>query len=178
MQVKDIVGAIEQVPGLADATRAGAGVGVGAGSIEGQTKRIYDFFRDTYTPALYLIVHNIDAPALRDAKTRTVISTLALHPRIHLVASVDSIHAPLLWSTAEIAARKHTHRHPTITKKSGSADAGAGAGAEELPSARGYAWVFHDLTTFVPYDEKIATSRDVTSLPGPAAGAGGLSDCC
>ena len=151
---------------------------MGAGSIEGQTKRIYDFFRDTYTPALYLIVHNIDAPALRDAKTRTVISTLALHPRIHLVASVDSIHAPLLWSTAEIAARKHTHRHPATTEKRGGA--GAGAGTEEVPSARGYAWVFHDLTTFVPYDEEIAASRDVAALPGPATGAGagvgGLGD--
>ena len=37
------------------------GSGVEAGSTEGQTKRIYDFFRDT--TALYLIVHNIDAPA-------------------------------------------------------------------------------------------------------------------
>ncbi len=94
LQGKDILGAIEQVPGLADATRAGAG------SIEGQTKWVYDFFRDTHTPArtpaLYLIVHNIDAPALRDAKTRTVLSTSALHPHIHLVASVDSIHAPVL----------------------------------------------------------------------------------
>src|SRR5258706_3279209 len=61
LQVKDILGAIEQVPGLADATRAGAGVGVGAGSIEVQTKRIDDFIRDTGTPAIYLIVHNIDA---------------------------------------------------------------------------------------------------------------------
>ncbi len=90
LQVKDILGPIEQVPELADATRAGARVGVGAGSTEGQTKRIYGFFRDahthTHTPALYLIVHNIDAPALRDARTRTrtVLSTLALHPRIHL----------------------------------------------------------------------------------------------
>ncbi len=31
--------------------------------------------------------------------------------------------------------------------------------------------MFHDLTTFVPYDEEIAASRDVTALPGPAAGA-------
>jgi origin recognition complex subunit 2 len=161
LRVKDVLGAIEQVPGLlADADTA-----VGAG-IEGQTKRIYDFFRSTDTPALYLIVHNIDAPALRDAKARAMFSTLALHPRIHLVASVDSIHAPLLWSATEVAARKHT------------AAAGAREVEVEVPSARGYAWVFHDLTTFVPYDEEIAASRDATALPGPAtgAGAGGLGD--
>ena len=192
LHVKDILGAIEQVPGLglADTTRAGAGMGMGGGTgIEGQTKRIYDFFRNTHKPALYLIVHNIDAPALRDAKARAVLATLALHPRIHLVASVDSIHAPLLWSTAEVGARKHTHHHhptTTTTEKSGSAgvDPGAGAstGAGEVPSARGYAWVFHDLTTCIPYDEEIAASRDVTALPGPVsgasagAGAGGLGD--
>ena len=41
-----------------------------------------------------------------------------------------------------------------------------------MPSARGYVWVFHDLTIFMPYDEEVAASRDVTALPGPAAGAG------
>lgn len=168
LRVKDILGAIEQVPGLADPdTNASVGAGAGTG-IEGQTKRIYDFFRSTDTPALYLIVHNIDAPALRNAKARAVFATLALHPRIHLVASVDSIHAPLLWSTAEVTARKHT-----------LAARAEGEGEGKVPSARGYAWVFHDLTTFVPYDDEIAASRDVTALPGPAAGsvgAGGLGD--
>ena len=33
-------------------------------------------------------------------------------------------------------------------------------------------WVFHDLTTFVPYDEEIAASRGVTAHHGPATGAG------
>ena len=33
-------------------------------------------------------------------------------------------------------------------------------------------WVFHDLTTFVPYDEEIAASRGVTALHGSATGAG------
>ena len=69
-----------------------------------------------------------------------MLSTLALHPRIHLVASVDSIHAPLPRSSAEIAAGKHTHRHPTTTEKHGGAGAGAGAG--EVPSARGYGGCF------------------------------------
>ena len=100
LRVKDILGAIEQVHGLADATKVGAGVGVGAGSTNWQTRWIYDFFRDTHThthtPALHPIAHNIDAPALCDANTRTELYKLAIHPSIHLVASVDSIHAPLL----------------------------------------------------------------------------------
>ena len=164
LRVKDVLGAIEQVPGLLADADAAVGAGVGTG-IEGQTKRIYDFFRSTDTPALYLIVHNIDAPALRDAKVRAVFATLALHPRIHLVASVDSIHAPLLWSAAEVTARKHT----AAAAGAGDVDVDVEVG---VPSARGYAWVFHDLTTFVTYDEEIAASRDATALPGPVAGAG------
>ena len=161
LRVKDMLGAIEQVPGLAKAPPAAPGSG-----IEGHTRRIYEFFRHAENAPLYLVVHNIDGPALRDGRARGVLATLALHPRIHLVASVDHIHAPLLWSTAEIAARKHPAA--PVTR----------AGAGEVPSARGYAWVFHDLTTFVPYDEEIGAARDVTALPGPGhgpgAGAGGL----
>jgi origin recognition complex subunit 2 len=154
LRVKDILGAIEQVPGMADVPVAAGGSG-----IEGQTRRICEFFHcDTRTAPLYLVVHNIDGPGLRDGRARGVLATLALHPRIHLVASVDHVHAPLLWSAAEVAARKHT---------------GPAAGGER---ERGYAWVFHDLTTFVCYDEEISAARDVTALPGPAqaAGAGGF----
>jgi origin recognition complex subunit 2 len=182
LRVKDVLGAIEQVPGMADVPPPPPGSG-----IEGQTRRIYNFFRGTgthtytHTRALYLVVHNIDAPALRDAKARAVLATLALHPRIHLVASVDSVHAPLLWSAAEVTARKHIHTHDTHTRdtengSSGGSGGSSGVGEVEVvvPHARGYAWVFHDLTTFVPYDDEIAASRDVTALPGPASGAGGL----
>lgn len=153
LRVRDILGAIEQVPGLARAPPAAPGAGT-----EGHTRRVYEFFRRAQdTPPLFLVVHNIDGPALRDARPRGLLATLALHPRIHLVASVDHVHAPLLWSAAEVVARKH----PT-----------SAAGEGEVPSARGFAWVFHDLTTFVPYDEEIGAARDVTALPGPGAGAG------
>ena len=155
LRVKDILGAIEQVPGVADAPPAAPGSG-----IEGHTRRIYEFFRHAQHAPLYLVVHNIDGAALRDGKPRGLLATLALHPRIHLVASVDTLHAPLLWSAAEVAARKHPATPPG-----------------EVPRARGYAWVFHDLTTFVPYDEEIGAARDATALPGPvaSAGAGGLA---
>ena len=37
-------------------------------------------------------------------------------------------------------------------------------------------WVFHDLTScFVPYDEEIAASPDVTALHGPATGVRAFS---
>ncbi|KAJ3012459.1 Origin recognition complex subunit 2, partial [Thoreauomyces humboldtii] len=46
---------------------------------------------------IYLIVHNIDGQALRSPTAQLVLSSLAAHPFVHLVASIDHINAPLLW---------------------------------------------------------------------------------
>lgn len=147
--LKAIIAAIEQVPELVDKD-------VLANGWEGHISRIYDFFRDTGTAPLYLFIHNIESQALRDSKTRTFLSTLALHPRIHIIASIDNINAGFLWSSTEIAARKHP-----------STDAG-----HPIPSTRGYAWLFHDLTTFKPYIQEMR-SRDVTALPSQNQGTSG-----
>ena len=49
------------------------------------------------TTDLYLIVHNLDGPMLRNLKAQTSICALVSHPRVHLVASIDHINAPLIW---------------------------------------------------------------------------------
>jgi origin recognition complex subunit 2 len=144
--LKAIITAIEQVPGLVDKE-------VLANGWEGQLLRIYDFFRDTDIAPLYLVIHNIESQSLRDTKTRTFLSTLALHPRIHIITSVDNINAGFLWSSTEITARKHPF---------------TGSG-QPVPSTRGYAWLFHDLTTFKPYIHEMR-SRDVTALPSQNQG--------
>ena len=46
---------------------------------------------------LYLVVHNIDGPMLRNDKAQAILSKLAGHPHVHLVCSVDHINAPLIW---------------------------------------------------------------------------------
>lgn len=147
--LKAIISAIEQVPQLVDK-------GVYAPGWEGQLSRIYDFFRDTDIAPLYLIIHNIESQPLRDVKTRTFLSTLALHPRIHIIASMDNMNGTALWSSTEISARKHS-----IT----------GSGSP-IPSTRGYAWLFHDLTTFKPYIQEMR-SRDITTLPSQNQGMAG-----
>ncbi|PVF94645.1 origin recognition complex subunit 2 [Serendipita vermifera] len=141
VNLKSILSAIEGIPDLIHIETTTAGW-------EGQLRRIYEFFRRTESSPLYLIIHNVDSPPLRDPKVRTSLSTLALHPRIHLIASVDNINASVIWSSSELSARKHP---PTSSNTS-------------IPPDRGYAWLFHDLTTFRPYIDEMK-SRDVSSLP-------------
>ncbi|KAJ1547472.1 Origin recognition complex subunit 2, partial [Nowakowskiella sp. JEL0078] len=49
---------------------------------------------------IYLIIHNIDGANLRTDKTQMYLSYLSNIPEIHLIASIEHIHAPLLWDTA------------------------------------------------------------------------------
>jgi origin recognition complex subunit 2 len=46
---------------------------------------------------LTIIVNSIDAPPLRKPGSQAILSQLAAHPQIHLVASADTPDFPLLW---------------------------------------------------------------------------------
>lgn len=50
---------------------------------------------------LYLLIHNIDGEALRAPATQSILSSLASHSQVHLVASIDHINAPLLWDNIQ-----------------------------------------------------------------------------
>lgn len=50
-------------------------------------------YEETIPAALYILIHNIDGPALRNLKAQTILSQLAAIPQIHFVASVDHINA-------------------------------------------------------------------------------------
>jgi len=52
---------------------------------------------------LYIVVHNIDGVAMRNAETQSILGELSSFPRVHLIASVDHVNAPLLWSKREAA---------------------------------------------------------------------------
>ncbi|KAF8229760.1 origin recognition complex subunit 2 [Tricholoma matsutake] len=141
--MKDFLTSIENVPGISS---------LGASSTtESQANRIYDFFAESTQRHLYIIIHNIDAPPLRSAKAKSCLSLLALNPRIHIVASIDHINAPLLWSSSEVSARK-----------------------QEVPMSRsvhprGFAWLWHDLTTLASYDFELAYA-DRSSISGAHGG--------
>ncbi|CAH8594468.1 unnamed protein product [Heterobilharzia americana] len=52
---------------------------------------------------LFLLLNNIDGPGLRNGKTQAVLARLAEVPNIHLIASLDHVNMPILWSHNELA---------------------------------------------------------------------------
>lgn len=131
--MKDLLSAaIELVdaPDIADAAGTGSG-------IEGQCRRVLAKY--TLKPNarhLFFVIHNIDGPALRSERARNCLRSLASHPSIHLLASVDHIMASSLFSTTE-----------TFSQDGG------------------FRWLWHDLSTFRPYDFETAFV-DRTSYAG------------
>jgi origin recognition complex subunit 2 len=144
--LKDLLASIERVPGVLDFPLPTSG-------IEGQAQRVRMFFSKPSTRgrALYLIIHNIDAHPLRTARARACLSLLALAPRIHIVASVDHISAPILFSTSESSTRKSDDKVES-----------------DDVSTRGYNWLWHDLTTLEPYDIELSYANR-SSISGASA---------
>lgn len=48
----------------------------------------------------FLLIHNIDGPALRTPQAQSVLSLLASIPQLSIVASIDHINAPMLWDNS------------------------------------------------------------------------------
>ncbi|KAI3612353.1 dna replication origin binding protein [Moniliophthora roreri] len=95
--LKDMFRAVENnVPGFPSSQST---------SIESQVQRIREFFDHSKSEKkrhLYLIIHNIDSPLLRTPKTQSLLSSLAQCPGIHIVASIDHINAPLIFSSSQL----------------------------------------------------------------------------
>ncbi|KAJ7627515.1 origin recognition complex, subunit 2 [Mycena polygramma] len=141
LSVKDMLNSIENIRGIAS-------LPLPSNTVDSQARRIYDFFsRSPKQRHLYLVIHNIDAFFVRTPKAKACLSLLALHPHIHLIASVDHLNSPLLWSSSEAFARKD------------------GLVAPGKTPPRGYAWLWHDLTTLAPYDFELSFA-DRTSVTG------------
>lgn len=158
--IKDLLNAIEAIPVVqkfAESTAAVTG-----NSNESQLARIRACFSSSDIKPLFLLIHNIDSPNFRSPKVKSQLAALASHKRIHLIASIDHVNAPLLWTSTECSTRKRE-----------SAD-------EEFLSYHvpGFSWLWHDLTTIAPYDFELA-HVDRSSYAGASAttrvGRGGLA---
>lgn len=73
------------------------------GQISDHVKYICDYFSDPDREyeSLYIVIHNLDGPNLRNERSQTALSMLANAENIHLVASVDHINAGLLWDNVK-----------------------------------------------------------------------------
>lgn len=73
------------------------------GQISDHVQFICEYFasQDREYQSLYIVIHNLDGPNLRNERTQTALSMLANADNIHLVASVDHINAGLLWDNVK-----------------------------------------------------------------------------
>ncbi|KAL0568071.1 Origin recognition complex subunit 2 [Marasmius crinis-equi] len=125
-------------------------------TLDAQIQRIREYFsgdavslspRKKQKPRhLYLIIHNIDSSTLRTPKAQTLLSALVSSPGIHIVASVDHINAPLIWSSSQLSSR---------APETGSSSM----------FSKGLNWLWTDLTTLAPYDFELKFA-DRTSISG------------
>lgn len=54
-------------------------------------------------PEHYVIIHNIDGATIRNETSQMVLSTLAEMSKIHMIASIDHINAPLMWDHEKLS---------------------------------------------------------------------------
>ena len=147
--------------------------------LERSTHRIYSHFlpsdaiptdrqRDynLASAPLYLVIHNIDSPTLRTPRSLAILSLLACSPNIHLIASFDHVHTPLLFSSSLTDTPPHDYT--------------AGSWTGEPPTSRGFNWIYHNATTFDDYDLELSYKRlsaSLTNLGGiTSSSTGGISE--
>ncbi|KAH9969611.1 origin recognition complex, subunit 2, partial [Russula dissimulans] len=72
--------------------------------VQGNNKKEKEKNEKNESRRLVLVVHNMDAPALRAPKARSLLRALAALNGVQLAASVDHINAPLQWTSTELLA--------------------------------------------------------------------------
>eukprot|EP00794_Sanderia_malayensis_P003576 gene3576-4080_t len=66
-------------------------------SITDQCNFIKSEYNSGEVEELFLLVHNIDGQMLRNSKVQNALSYLASSSKIHIIASIDHINAPIIW---------------------------------------------------------------------------------
>lgn len=123
---------------------------------------------------LALFINSIDGIALRDNKTQAFLARLVESPQISLLATVDHVNAPLLWSE-ELCARYNFvwHHTPTFTPYTvetsymdilnlGQSRASVGVGAVKtvLASLTANAQGLYKLLTMYQYERMVESGID------------------
>jgi len=76
---------------------------IGSSLVEQAESIFRAYTGDSVADDLYLIVHNVDGPMLRNEVSQGILSRLASHPRIHFICSSDHVNAPLLWDQHKLS---------------------------------------------------------------------------
>ncbi|GAA5926827.1 hypothetical protein JCM3775_007050 [Rhodotorula graminis] len=112
---------------------------------------------------IYLVLHSLDGPSLRLPKHISLLALLAAQPHIHLVASIDHVRAPLLFPTALATARP-----PAASSSSSSASSSDPAAADLQLQFRAFTFLYHDVSTHLPYDVEVSSLGTLSQLLPPS----------
>ncbi|WWC66668.1 uncharacterized protein I206_100572 [Kwoniella pini CBS 10737] len=154
LSIRDILNSIEDSLSVPQDIKLSASSSTST-TIERSASRIYSYFlppeaipvtrKKDYPVAendLYLIIHNVDSPSLRKPIALSTLSLLATSPRIHIIATFDHLHTPILFSPSLTNTPSHQY-------KSEGWDG-------NIPSSRGFNWIYHNLTTYSPYTTELS----------------------
>jgi origin recognition complex subunit 2 len=138
INIADLLAAIEaQI--LQDEVTAGKGAKSGD-KLHERARRLVDRLAELPTRRpLFLVVHNLDAPSLRNQRAQSILALLASQPQIHLLASVDHINSTLLLPSTSTTGRQ-----------------------------RGFNFIHHHLPTFATYLSETTLSNIPATLFPPS----------
>ncbi|KAI5476343.1 origin recognition complex subunit 2 [Pseudohyphozyma bogoriensis] len=138
--------------------RAGGTAAAGAGAVsplEGRVRRICQALATGKGKDVYLIVHNLDGPALRAPKTMSLLALLAAHPKFHLLATVDHVRSGLILPQALTNARPP----PPLSLDDNT--------SLKTAETRAFTFVYHHVSTLAPYTYELSRSTLLSSLLPP-----------
>ncbi|KAJ9100907.1 hypothetical protein QFC20_005323 [Naganishia adeliensis] len=108
----------------------------------------------TSTKPLFLLLHNIDGPGMKNERSLDILSLLASSPRIHLVTSFDHVHTPILFSTTLNNTPKHQYKK--------------GGWTGIPPPPRGFNWAWIQAAAYAPYTVEMEYVRQSAAYSGKA----------
>lgn len=125
-------------------------------AIEGRVRRVCSRMKVAQgdnRKDVYLLIHSLDGPVLRQAKTLSLLALLAAQPRIHLLATVDHIRAALLFPITLASARPNNSK---------------GAAHDDDLETRAFTFVYHEVTTLEHYSTEVDATSVLSRLLPPA----------
>lgn len=130
-------------------------------AIEGRVRRVCRALAaaSRETEDIYLVVHNLDGPVLRLAKTLSLLALLAAQPRLHLVTSLNHLKATLLFPSNMVTARS-----TGMGSKGGLANKDVGGDGD----IRTFTFVYHEAATVQPYTLEVSHSDILSKLLPPS----------
>lgn len=125
-----------------------------------------------------LIIHSLDGESLRHERQQSLLSRLASHPRISLVASIDHIKAPLLWDSAKVSQFNFLWHDATTFEPYSSVEASVEellymGGSGRAGGTKGVKYVLASLPQNAKELYRILVSHQLQAMEDDGGGEGG-----